>query len=169
VPAAGSINAPFTATFTFSEAMSGITNNNYISVSNASVSAFNPISSSVYTALITPTADGVVTVDVTAGVVQDTAGNNNMAAAQLTVTYDATAPAVVITGASGSINSSFTATFTFSEAMMGITDNSYIRVTNASVGAFNAISSSVYTALITPTAEGAVTGCCCGGCAGHGR
>ncbi|TVV42459.1 Ig-like domain-containing protein, partial [Thalassolituus sp. C2-1] len=127
--ASGSINAPFTATFTFSEAMSGITNNNYISVSNASVSAFNAISSSVYTALITPTADGVVTVDVTAGVVQDTAGNNNMAAAQLTVTYDATAPAVVITGASGSINSSFTATFTFSEAMMGITDNSYISVT----------------------------------------
>jgi hypothetical protein len=155
--ASGSINAAFTATFTFSEAMMGITDNSYISVTNASVGAFNAISSSVYTALITPTAEGAVTVDVAAGVVQDTAGNSNTAATQLAITYDTTAPTVVISSAKSSFNAPFTATFTFSEAMSSITDNSYISVTNASVGAFNAISSSVYTALITPTAEGAVT------------
>jgi len=155
--ASGSINAPFTATFTFSEAVSGITDNSYISVTNASVSAFNAVSASVYTALITPTADGAVTVDVADAVAQDAAGNNNTAATQLAITYDATAPTVVISGASGSINAPFTATFTFSEAVIGITDNSYISVTNASVSAFNAASASVYTALITPTADGAVT------------
>ncbi|MCT7360732.1 Ig-like domain-containing protein [Thalassolituus pacificus] len=155
--ASGSINAPFTATFTFSEAVIGITDNSYISVTNASVSAFNAVSASVYTALITPTADGAVTVDVAGAVAQDAAGNNNTAATQLAITYDATAPTVVISGASGSINAPFTATFTFSEAVIGITDNSYISVTNASVSAFNAASASVYTALITPTADGAVT------------
>jgi len=155
--ASGTINAPFTATFTFSEAVSGITDNSYISVTNASVSAFNAVSASVYTALITPTADGAVTVDVAGAVAQDAAGNNNTAATQLAITYDATAPTVIISGASGSINAPFTATFTFSEAVIGIIDNSYISVTNASVSAFSATSASVYTALITPTADGAVT------------
>jgi len=124
---------------------------------NASVSAFSATSASVYTALITPTADGSVTVDVAGSVAQDGVGNSNTAATQLAVTYDATAPTVAISGASGNINAAFTATFTFSEAMSGIVNNNYISVSNASVSAFNAISSSVYTALITPTADGVVT------------
>ena len=56
-------------------------------------------STTVYTALITPTADGTVTVDVAANAAQDLAGNGNTAAAQVSSTYtapllDNTAPRV---------------------------------------------------------------------------
>ena len=61
VPAASS--APFTATFTFSEAVTGFVVGG-IGVGNGAASAFTPTSTSVYTALITPASDGEVTVDV---------------------------------------------------------------------------------------------------------
>ena len=153
--ASGSINAPFTATFTFSENVSGFTIGDIVA-GNASVSAFSTTSSSVYTALITPTTDGAVTLDVAGAAAQDGVGNNNTAATQLSVTYDATAPTVAISGASGSINAPFTATFTFSENVTGFTIGDIV-AGNASVSAFSATSASVYTALITPTADGAVT------------
>ncbi|MCA6060483.1 hypothetical protein HUF18_11890, partial [Thalassolituus sp. ST750PaO-4] len=72
--ASGSINAPFTATFTFSENVTGFTVGDIVA-GNASVSAFSATSASVYTALITPTADGSVTVDVAGSVAQDGVGN----------------------------------------------------------------------------------------------
>ncbi|UXD86831.1 Ig-like domain-containing protein [Thalassolituus hydrocarboniclasticus] len=153
--ASGTINAPFTATFTFSEPVTGF-NLGDIVAGNASVSVFSATSASVYTALITPTADGSVTVDVAGSVAQDGVGNNNTAATQLAVTYDATAPTVTISGASGTINAAFTATFTFSENVTGFTLGDIV-AGNASVSAFNATSASVYTALITPTANGTVT------------
>ena len=45
----------------------------------------------VYTAILTPTTDGLYTVDVAAGVFTDAAGNSNTAAPQFTWTYDGTA------------------------------------------------------------------------------
>ncbi|PIQ41274.1 MAG: hypothetical protein COW58_02485, partial [Thalassolituus sp. CG17_big_fil_post_rev_8_21_14_2_50_53_8] len=89
--ASGTINAAFTATFTFSEDVTGFTVGDIVA-GNASVSAFSATSASVYTALITPTTDGAVTVDVAGSVAQDGVGNNNTAATQLAVTYDGTAP-----------------------------------------------------------------------------
>ena len=77
--------APYTATFTFSEAVTGFVVGD-ISLTNATASAFTG-SGTTYTALITPTADGAVTVDVAAGVAQDSAGNGNTAATQATSTY----------------------------------------------------------------------------------
>ena len=49
----------------------------------------------IYTALITPTADGVVTVDVAADAATDAAGNGNAAAAQVSSVFDSTAPTVM--------------------------------------------------------------------------
>ncbi|MCB2387307.1 beta strand repeat-containing protein, partial [Thalassolituus alkanivorans] len=153
--ASGTINAAFTATFTFSEDVTGFTVGDIVA-GNASVSAFSATSASVYTALITPTADGAVTVDVAGSVAQDGVGNNNTAATQLAVTYDGTAPTVAISGANGNINAAFTATFTFSENVTGFTVGDIV-AGNASVSAFSVTSASVYTALITPTADGSVT------------
>ncbi|MVF12283.1 hypothetical protein FT643_09005 [Ketobacter sp. MCCC 1A13808] len=153
--ASGSINASFTATFTFSENVSGFSVGD-ITASNASVSAFNATSASVYTALITPTTDGAVTLDIAGAAAQDGVGNNSSAATQLAVTYDATAPTVTISGASGSINAPFTATFAFSESVSGFIVGDIV-ASNATVGAFNATNASTYTALITPTSDGAVT------------
>jgi hypothetical protein len=47
-------------------------------------------SGSVYTFDVTPVADGVVTVDIAAGVAQDAAGNDNTAATQFAIAYDST-------------------------------------------------------------------------------
>lgn len=85
----------FTATFTFSEDVSGFASED-ISVSNAAVSNFNTTSAKIYTATITPLADGDVDIDVLANTATDAAGNNNTAATQLTVVNDETAPAAPI-------------------------------------------------------------------------
>ena len=81
--------AAFMATFTFSEGMDGFAVED-IAVGNATASAFTGLDGgTVFTALITPTADGAVTVDVAAGVATDAAGNGNAAATRVSSTYTA--------------------------------------------------------------------------------
>ena len=88
--------AAFTATFTFSEDVTGFVVAD-ITVGNGTASAFTATTADrVYTALITPAASGDVTVDVAADVATDEAGNGNTVATQATSTYtvDTTAPRV---------------------------------------------------------------------------
>ena len=85
VPAAS--NAPFRATFSFSEAVSGFTVND-ITVGNGDASAFSGADGdAAYQARITPAQDGEVTVDVGAGAAMDRAGNGSRAAARATSTF----------------------------------------------------------------------------------
>ena len=84
VPSAS--NAPFTATFTFSEAVTGFAVGD-ITLGNATASSFTSTSTTVYTALVTPTADGEVTVDVSANAAEDAVTNGNTAATQASSTY----------------------------------------------------------------------------------
>ena len=153
VPA--SSTAAFTATFTFSEDVTGFAVGD-ITVGNGAASAFDATSAPVYTALITPASDGAVTVDVAANVATDTATNPNTAATQATSTFDGTAPTVAITGVPASSTTAFTATFTFSEDVTGFAVGD-ITVGNGAASAFDATSAPVYTALITPASDGAVT------------
>ena len=81
--------APFTATFTFSEAVPGFAASD-ITLTNATASSFTSTSTTVYTALVTPTAAGEVTVDVSANAARDAAGNVNTAATQASSTYTGT-------------------------------------------------------------------------------
>ena len=75
-------DGPFTATFTFSEPVTGFAVED-ITVGNGTASEFaNTETGTTWTALITPSADGEVTVDVAADVAADEAGNGNTAAAQ---------------------------------------------------------------------------------------
>jgi hypothetical protein len=78
--------AAFTCTFTFSEDVSGFELGD-ITVANGTAGTFATVSASVYTAVITPTATGTVTVDVAEGVCQDAAGNTNTAATQFSILY----------------------------------------------------------------------------------
>ena len=92
----GTSLAAFTATFTFSEDVTGFEAGD-ITVGNGTASAFaETTAGSVYTALITPATNGEVTVDVAADVATDEAGNDNTAATQATSNYtvDTTAPTV---------------------------------------------------------------------------
>jgi gliding motility-associated-like protein len=90
-PAADPTNAPFTLTVTFSEPVSGFATAD-ITVTNGVASALAKVTDAVYTALITPAADGEVTVSVAADVAADAAANGNAASARLSRLYDATAP-----------------------------------------------------------------------------
>ena len=83
-------NAPFTATFTFSEDVTGFVVGD-IGLGNATASGFTMTNARVYTALITPATDGEVTVDVAAGVAEDEAGNDNTVATRARSTYTGSA------------------------------------------------------------------------------
>ena len=88
----------FNVTFEFSEAVAGFVLAD-IDVTNGSASNFVGIDGNTYTADITPSGAGNVTINVGAAVVQDSAGNDNAAAIPVTVTYDNTVPGVTILGA----------------------------------------------------------------------
>ena len=109
VPSAS--NAPFTATFTFSEAVTGFAVGD-ITLTNATVSNFTATSTTVYTALVTPTAAGAVTVDVPANAAQDAAGNGNTAATRASSTY--AVPAITIVAGTSPVTEGTSAVFTLS-------------------------------------------------------
>ncbi|MBD1940078.1 DUF4347 domain-containing protein, partial [Microcoleus sp. FACHB-68] len=96
---AATVNAPFTVTATFSEAVTGFTAAD-LTLSNGAVSNFAG-SGTTYTFTVTPTAQGPVSVSVPGAVATDAAGNNNTAATALTRTFDSLAPSVSLTSAAG--------------------------------------------------------------------
>ena len=155
------VQGPFSATFTFSEDVTGFEVKN-ITVSNAKVGKFSVKSKKVYTALITPVKSGKVTIDVGAKVAKDAAGNGNVAARQITTVFDVKAPkdviapTVAISGVAKTVKGPFSATFTFSEDVGGFAAGD-ITVSNAKVGKLSVKSKKVYTALITPVKPGKVT------------
>ena len=84
----GTINTTFDITVTFSEDVVGFVEGN-LSVTNGTISGFTEqTASTVYTATITASAQGDVTVEVGAAEVADAAGNNNEASNQLVITFD---------------------------------------------------------------------------------
>lgn len=78
------VTAAFTATFTFSEDVTGFVVGD-ITVANATLSAFTAVSGSVYTATVTPDWAGDVSLSVAAGVCEDLAGNPNAASEVLVI------------------------------------------------------------------------------------
>ena len=111
VPSAS--DAPFTATFTFSEAVTGFAVGD-ITLGNATASSFTATSTTVYTALVTPTASGTVTVAVPANAAQDAVGNGNTAATVATTIY--TPPAITIVAGTSPVTEGTSAVFTLSRA-----------------------------------------------------
>lgn len=79
-------DASLTMTFTSSEATTDFAVGD-IAVSNATLSSFSATSSTVYTAVLTPTAQGAIAVNVAAGKFNDAAGNDNTAATEFNWTY----------------------------------------------------------------------------------
>jgi len=97
-PAGGTVNAPFPVTVSFSESVSGFELED-ITVENGTVSDFNSVSASVYTATITPIEIGqAVTVKVEAGAVFDGTSNNNKESNTLSYVYDTAKPTVTFGG-----------------------------------------------------------------------
>ncbi|MFC1224796.1 MBG domain-containing protein [Pedobacter sp. BG31] len=100
--------SPIPFTVTFSESITGFTAGD-VTVGNATISGFSG-SGTTYTFNATPTANGAVTINVSANVAQDAAGNGNTAASQFSITYTqaVTAAPVVVSPANGSLVSTTT-------------------------------------------------------------
>jgi hypothetical protein len=147
---------PIPFTVTFSEPVTGFTSGG-VTIGNGAIGLFTAVSGTTYTFTVTPAADGTVTVNVSASVAQDAAGNGNSAATQFTRIYDSTQPTVTISSlASNQTRTSpIPVTVTFSEAVTGFVSGDVI-VGNGSIGNFT-VSGNTYNFNVTPTANGAVT------------
>ena len=155
-PAATTVNGLFPVTATFSEVVTGFALSD-ITVSGGTVGNLQTTDNITYTFDVTPTADGLVTVDVGAAKATDNAGNNNTAATPLTRSADITAPTVALAStAATTVNGLFPVTATFSEAVTGF-DISDITVGNGNASNFTAVSATEYSFNVTPTADGLVT------------
>ena len=146
-------NGPFDATITFSEDVTGFLQGD-VTVGNGTVTAFSGSGDS-YTATITPVENGTVTVDVTARVARDSAGNGNTAATRLSVQADVDRPSVSITGPADTQTGAFDATITFSEDVTGF-EKGDVTVGNGTVTAFSG-TGAAYTATVKPSTTGLVT------------
>ena len=153
------VSGPFSITVTFSEPVTGFELQDLV-VGNGSASELQGNEAS-YTATVTPTASGAVTVDIAAGAAEDSAGNPSVAADQFSITadptpVDTTAPTVTITSAASEpVSGPFSITVTFSEPVTGF-DLPDLVVGNGSASELQGNEAS-YTATVTPTASGAVT------------
>ncbi|OFX82263.1 MAG: hypothetical protein A2W99_09405 [Bacteroidetes bacterium GWF2_33_16] len=148
-------NAVIPVTITFSERVSKFASTD-ITKTNCSLSAVSTTDSIVFTFNATPAADGLVTININAGVCTDLAGNTNTAATPYSRTYDGTSPDVLLTSeVPAYTKAAFSVTFTFTESVSGFISDD-ITVTNASVSGFSG-SGTTYSATITPTTDGAVT------------
>ena len=113
-------NGVFDATITFTEVVSGFVQSE-LSLSGtvtASITAWSTTDNIVFTATITPTTSGTVTLNIDANVATDATNNGNTAAATQSVTVDVDAPTVSISAApvlyfSGSVSTSVLSIFKF--------------------------------------------------------
>ena len=153
-------NGRFSVTITFTEAVSGFTQSDLSLSGTASITSWSANSDdTVYTATITPTVSGTVTIGVAANVATDAANNSNTAATSKTVTVDVDRPTVTIGVPAGTQTGAFDATITFSEAVSNFVGSDVsLSGSAASITSWRANSgNTVYTATITPTASGTVT------------
>ncbi|WP_245986543.1 beta strand repeat-containing protein, partial [Marinoscillum furvescens] len=150
-------SSTFMVNVDFSEVVSGFDVSD-ITVTNGSASNLFTSDSIGFTVDISPTADGLVSVDVGAGVVTDGAGNGNTAATTYSITYDNTPPTVDIQGEPAVVSSTapFSITLQFSEDVTGFVVGD-ISVTNGTAGNFVSVNGSTYTADITPDGAGDIT------------
>ena len=153
-----------TLTFTSSEAITNFTSGS-LTLSGGSLSSFSATSSSVFTGVFTPSADGATTIDIAADIFADAAGNTNTAVPQFNWTYDSTRPTMAITASNGSTavadgattnDLTLNLTFTSSEVTTNFASGD-VSVSGGTLSRFVATSSTLYTGVFTPSADGATT------------
>ncbi|KGK13629.1 Ig-like domain-containing protein, partial [Vibrio navarrensis] len=151
---AGTATGEVLYTFTFSEIVTGFTADD-ITVSGGTKGTFTEVSGTVYTLVVTPTANSTsnLTVDVAANVATDTAGNPNSAATQSVQVVDTELPSIGISSDKSALKVGETATLTFtlSESSSDFTVGD-IGVTGGSLSGFTGSGTS-YTATFTPSAD----------------
>lgn len=150
------INGAFPVKAEFNEQVTGFSLS-AITVTNGRASDLQKSGDTGYTFMVTPIADGEVTVAVKADAAKDQAENGNKASNVLKLQYDGTKPSVELsTDAPELSNTVFTVSIRFSEAVEGFALND-LSLGNATAGNFKQVSKDRYTVEVTPTADGEVT------------
>lgn len=151
----GPVSGDVPVTISFSEAVTGFTIED-IAVGNGAASGFAG-ADGTYSIVVTPVADGPVTVDVGAGVAEDAAGNPNAPAPRFVIESDTTAPVLGLSTGNGlaEVEGPFTLLVTASEDVTGL-DAGDFTASNAVLSSFTAVSASEYTLLVTPDTLGTI-------------
>ena len=150
-------NRAFTITVTFPEPVTNFTLNDLV-IAGGDASDFTR-EGAVYTALITPTDSGTLTIDIPIGAALDANGYDSEAADTFSIEVDITPPTGVITTAQpGPFKDPFTIKIIFSEPIQNLSlDN--ISISRGQVENLQptAGSETEYTALVTPVGTGTLT------------
>jgi Bacterial Ig-like domain len=154
----GAAAGPVTFTFTFSEDVGASFTADAVSVSNGSKGAFNKVSATQYTLVVTPAANaaGNIGVSIAANVVADLVGNKMPVAATQSQGFDTRPPTVAVTNdaATGTAKGVVTFTFNFSKDVgASFTADDVVVTGGGTKGAFTRVSSTQYTLAVTPTAN----------------
>ncbi len=156
------VNGNFDITITFSAPVTGFAARD-IDVTGGTAGTPTTVdltdgAAATYTATITPTAQGVITINIAAGMAMAGIGNGNTASNQLMVTYDSIAPMVMPITAPGFVTDAmpFNITLTFDDQVNGFTASDInLSGVSANLSNFNAMpGDQIYTATITPEDAG---------------
>lgn len=147
--------SPIPVTITFSEPVIGLELSDVI-VGNGTAGNLAG-SGDTYTIDVTPSADGMVTVNVAAGAAADAGGNVNTAPVQLAVVYDGTSPVPTLATTAGDPTNAtpVPVTVTFNEPVSGLVLSDVI-VGNGTAGNLAGAGHS-YSVDITPAADGTLS------------
>ncbi len=158
----GTKNAAFMINITFDESVTDFAASD-ISLSKQSGTAGGTASGvtgsgTTYSATITPTGAGTLRISISAGAVEDGAGNASQASANVDVSVDTEGPTVTISAPTTDQNGAFDVTFTFNEAVTGFTTGD-VTVTNANKpNSWKSSTATTYTLTLTPTITDGNTG-----------
>jgi hypothetical protein len=154
VPSDPTNASPIQFTLTFGESVTGFDLTD-LTVTNGTASNLQGSGAS-YTFDVTPTADGLVTVDLATGAATGDVSGGSTAAASASITSDTTAPTVSITAPAGPTNQDpIPITVTFSESVIGF-DGTDVVIGNGTISNFQG-SGTTYTFDVSPAADGNVT------------
>ncbi|MBU8893510.1 MAG: Ig-like domain-containing protein [Bacteroidales bacterium] len=146
-------SSSFELTIEFSEEINGF-DVSEINVTIGSADNLVTTDSIVFTANISPSEDGLITVSVNADVVTDNAGNLNTVSNSLEINFDSERPSVILTADNDTINTAdFDVFVNFSEKIRGFSD-SKITVTNGNINSLSTSDSIDFIASITEIYQG---------------
>lgn len=148
--------SPYPVNITFSKKVVGFTVGD-ITTTNATLSNFQSTDDITYTADVSPTADGEVTLLVPAGVAKDVLDQDNEASNSFRFNYTTPDPVTVsVTAENMTTNlSPYPVTITFDQEVTGFSKQD-ISVTNGSVGNVVTTDNIIYTADVSPFTDGLV-------------
>ncbi|MBR9763040.1 MAG: choice-of-anchor D domain-containing protein [Rhodobacteraceae bacterium] len=145
---AGPTSGIYTVTVTFSEPVTGLTEQD-LNVVNATADLTG--SGTDYVIKLSPLADGLVSLSIPADAAQDAAGNGNVASQTRQATHDTTGPSADLSPLSGPVDGVYTASLTFSEPVSGLSESG-LSLVNATASVTG--SGQDYTIAVTPSGPG---------------